>query len=277
MLTDYHIHTTFCDGKNTPEEMAEKALELGFDCLGFSGHSYTTAESDYYGPDAPDYTMTPEKTDAYIKEVTRLKEVYRKRGLDIFLGLEKDYTSVDDESSFDYVIGSVHYLELGDEVFEIDVTSPEKIIAKADKYFGGDLDALCEKYYETIGNLYERVKFDIIGHFDLIMKQSERGGFTMSERYVTAAKKAIDKLIPYGKPFEINVGAITRGYKTIPYPDPILLKYIFEKGGKIVITGDCHSKDHLGKNRDIALKLAKECGFTTQYVLTADGWVDIPL
>ena len=31
-----HNHTTWCDGKNTPEEMAEAAWKLGFTDLGFS-------------------------------------------------------------------------------------------------------------------------------------------------------------------------------------------------------------------------------------------------
>lgn len=35
-----HNHTTWCDGKNTPEEMAEAAWKLGFTDLGFSGHTY---------------------------------------------------------------------------------------------------------------------------------------------------------------------------------------------------------------------------------------------
>ena len=277
MLTDYHIHTTFCDGKNSAEEIAEKAHGLGFCCLGFSGHSYTPVKSDYYGPDTPDYSMTPEKTEAYRKEISRLKVIYANKGLDIFLGLEKDYISTDNEKDFDYCIGSVHYLELEGEAVEIDVSTPEKLLCISDKYFNGDFDALAEKYYETVGNLGERVNFDIIGHFDLIMKQCERGGFRMTERYLAAAKNAIDKLIPFGKPFEINVGAINRGYRTTPYPDKTLLAYIKEKGGKIVINGDCHSIDHLGKNREIAVNLAKKCGFTTQYVLTKDGWMDIPL
>ena len=35
-----HNHTTWCDGKNTPEEMAQAAWEQGFTDLGFSGHTY---------------------------------------------------------------------------------------------------------------------------------------------------------------------------------------------------------------------------------------------
>ena len=39
MKCNYHTHTTFCDGKASPEETARIAFEKKFDILGFSGHS----------------------------------------------------------------------------------------------------------------------------------------------------------------------------------------------------------------------------------------------
>ena len=44
---DLHTHTSFCDGKNSPEEMVRSAVEKGFDVLGFSGHSYTPFDETY--------------------------------------------------------------------------------------------------------------------------------------------------------------------------------------------------------------------------------------
>ncbi len=38
MLANYHTHTTYCDGKNTPEEIVLCAIEKGFTSIGFSGH-----------------------------------------------------------------------------------------------------------------------------------------------------------------------------------------------------------------------------------------------
>ena len=36
MRADLHVHTTFCDGKNTPEEVVLTAIEMGLCKLGFS-------------------------------------------------------------------------------------------------------------------------------------------------------------------------------------------------------------------------------------------------
>ena len=32
---NYHTHTTYCDGKSTPEEIVLEAIRLGMDTIGF--------------------------------------------------------------------------------------------------------------------------------------------------------------------------------------------------------------------------------------------------
>ena len=66
----------------------------------------------------------------------------------------------------------------------------------------------------------EQTGADIIGHFDLVTKFNELGGYLdlSDPRYVRAWKAAVDALLSYDRPFEINTGAISRGYRTTPYP-----------------------------------------------------------
>ena len=42
-----HCHTNLCDGKNTPEEMANAAILQGVKVLGLSGHSHTPHDDSY--------------------------------------------------------------------------------------------------------------------------------------------------------------------------------------------------------------------------------------
>ena len=42
-----HTHTCFCDGKDEPEEMVKKAIDLGFCALGFSGHEYSVNDEEF--------------------------------------------------------------------------------------------------------------------------------------------------------------------------------------------------------------------------------------
>ena len=70
MLTNYHTHCTFCDGKDAAEEVVISALNKGFAALGFSSHGgfASLKETKYKKID----------TDAYRKEVGRLQEKYKK-------------------------------------------------------------------------------------------------------------------------------------------------------------------------------------------------------
>ncbi|MBO5371040.1 MAG: PHP domain-containing protein, partial [Clostridia bacterium] len=40
ILEDLHTHTTYCDGKDSPEDMVKTAIEKGLRVIGFSGHIY---------------------------------------------------------------------------------------------------------------------------------------------------------------------------------------------------------------------------------------------
>ena len=68
--SNIHTHTTFSDGKNTPEEMIERAKELGFVSLGFSDHSETVFD--------PHYCMASEKYSLYRSKISELKEKEEK-------------------------------------------------------------------------------------------------------------------------------------------------------------------------------------------------------
>lgn len=56
------MHSTYCDGVDTPEEAILAAIEKGFTSIGFSGHSYM-----HY---SPDHSMSVQGTEDYKKEIT---------------------------------------------------------------------------------------------------------------------------------------------------------------------------------------------------------------
>ncbi len=233
MITaDYHIHTTFSDGKNTPEEMVQRAIELGFKEIGFSDHSYTFFDESY--------CMPKEKIDEYIKAITDLKEKYSDK-IKIYLGLEQDFYSLEKTDRYEYLIGSVHYVKMGDEYLPIDC-SAEKFNYAVSTYFSGEPISFAEEYFKTVAKVIEKTNADIIGHIDLITKYNDQKLFDEKDpRYIAAWKSAVDELLKYNKPFEINMGAISRGYKTLPYPSIDIVNYIKSKGGRLVLSSDAHS------------------------------------
>ena len=263
-----HTHTTFCDGKNSAEEIVQEALRLGMTTIGFSGHSATGLGI---------FGMTQERQAQYREEILRLKELYRDR-ICVLLGIEQDYFSGVPTEKFDYVIGSVHYVRCGEEYIPMD-SSAKHLTDGAARHFHGDLFALSRAYYETLARIVERTDCDIIGHFDLLTKFNE-GGVMFDEndyRYRRVALDVLDALLEKDVRFEINTGAIARGYRRTPYPSPWILRRIAEKKGRIVLNSDAHAKAHLQCFFPEAVQYAKACGVGGIDILTAQGWRTVPI
>lgn len=264
---DYHMHTVYCDGNNTAEEMARAAIDAGLTEIGFSGHSHTPFDESY--------CMSQEATQRYRQELMLLREKYADQ-ISIKIGLEMDRWSDADTAGFDYLIGSMHYIRVptgkaspeealngkgsgapegclpweedGKQYVFIPVDeTPEILRAAADTYFDGDMIALAEMYFSEVASVAETTGCDIIGHFDLITKFNEPNALIDTEdpRYVAAWKKAADLLLPYGVPFEINTGAMSKGYRSTPYPAKPIRDYIRAKGGRFILSSDSHSTQTL--------------------------------
>lgn len=250
MKTDFHTHTKFSDGKNTPEEMIISAIEKGMDIIGFSEHSYTEFDEEV--------SIKKDFENEYISKIRALGEKYKEK-IKVLCGIEQDYYSGTVKHDFDYAIGSVHYIEKNGKYISIDQL-PDTLKELVDNYYCGDAYSMCEEYFDLVSNLPQAVSPDIIGHFNLICKFNEKHPLFLENhpRYVSAWKKAVDKLIPYNIPFEINTGAIARGYKTVPYPSLDMILYIKEKGGKFILNSDSHAINTLCFNFEETLELVKK-------------------
>lgn len=249
--------------------MVKHAIAKGFDSIGFSGHSPM-----FY---APTHAILPENIDAYKNDVKRVKAKYSGE-IGVYLGLEFDMYSQIDLTGYDYIIGSVHYFKIDDEYVGFD-RSAEVVKLVIENYFGGSGIDFAKEYYKTVARLPEYADIDILGHFDLITKNCDKTHLfdTESREYVNAAVEALEQLqgkIPY---FEVNTGAISRGYRKTPYPSSTLLREMRRLGFGALISSDCHD----GRTLDCAFEDAREllalCGFKERYILTDSGFTAVEL
>lgn len=262
LLADFHTHTTFCDGKNTPREMVEAAYKMGFTDFGVSGHAdFSMFE--------PGFGMNDEKLRLYTEELQNLREQYRGK-MNIYIGIELDCLGPIQKA--EYSIGSTHALIKHGEYVSVDDTE-EKLVRAVETLWNGDWYAFAKDYYETESKIYERTKCDFIGHFDLLTKFNE--GYKhfdeTKDEYLEPAIESMRKLAEQGIPFEINTGAMSRGYRSAPYPSSILLKELHTCGGRILINSDSHSVQTIGYAFKEAEELAKACGFKSVCMLKPGG------
>lgn len=233
--SNYHTHTTFCDGKNTPEEIVQEAIRLGCPELGFSGHSYTFFDDRYCLTDTP----------AYIATIRALQEKYRDQ-IKILLGIEQDYYSDTPTDEFDYVIGSVHYIKKDGYYLAVD-ENREIQQENVRKFYGGDYYGFIEDYFATVADVYRKTRCQIVGHFDLVKKFNASKDLFDPQHpsYQAAAQKAMDALLTAPVTLEVNTGGISRGHIREPYPAKDLLSRWLEAGKPVLFSSDCHRAEHL--------------------------------
>ena len=256
MLANYHTHTSFCDGKNTPEEIVLCAIDKGFTSIGFSGHGYTSFDLRYCMKD----------TEGYIKEITRLKNIYREK-IEIYCGVEEDAFSCVDRKKFDYIIGSSHYFNIAKEYYPID--SNYDYFKKCLEVFDYDVIKLTETYYRTFVDYILKRKPDIVGHFDIITKFDEIDTqlFLNNNEYLKSAEKYIRKATEADVIFEINSGAISKGIRKTPYLGENLLYVLRQNGGKVILSSDSHSVDTLDFAFEEMKYILRDVGFDCVYEL----------
>lgn len=268
---NFHTHTTFCDGKNTAQEMAEEAVRLDFTHLGFSGHMDPEIRMDLM---------------AYDREIRRLQELYRGK-MDILRGVELDvlYVPQSEEeaellSGMDFLIGSTHYIPSpsGGGPGCVDDTA-ERLQKFCREEFGGDYYRLAKAYYETEAEVFEKTHCTFVGHFDLVTRFNDDLHVLEEEdpRYLKQALETMEVVVAKGLPFEINCGALNRGRKAQPYPNRCLLGHLQRMGGRILINSDAHQKELLAGGLSSAARMAVECGFTHTLFLEHDARGDVVL
>ena len=264
-----HTHTVFDDGKNTPAEMAQAALDAGLTSLGFSGHSTLPWENDW--------CLTPERVPEYLATVEGVKRDFTGR-LAVYSGLEWDAASEQDVHGFDYVIGSVHHVFAEGKPISVD-ESPEITRAAIDRLFHGDAAALAEAYYAAVRALAEVPFVDIVGHFDLLTKFDEKHGLfdETAPRYRDAAMGALEALVHADKIFEVNTGAIARGWRTVPYPAAFFLRELNARNARVLVSSDAHSAVGVACAFPETEALLREIGFRERWELTDRGFAAVAL
>jgi histidinol-phosphatase (PHP family) len=255
-LPDYHTHTARCGhASGLPTEYVQAALERGLAGIGIADHLPLLPDAD------PRLTMGAADLPGYVAEVQALKADYPGY---VLLGVEADYRphTVSEvrgllaEYPFDYVIGSVHFLE--DWAFD----DPREISEYADR----DIDEVWVQYLELLGDAAESGLFTIMGHLDLVKKFGYRPTRTLDKEL----GRLVDRVARAGVLVEINTAGLHKPVGEA-YPDPDILRRLCEAGVPITFGSDAHLPEHVGRDFALAAALARAAGYTEFAALEQSG------
>ncbi|KAF1084871.1 Histidinol-phosphatase [Sporotomaculum syntrophicum] len=257
LLPDYHIHTFRCGhARGEMREYVEKALALGLPQIGFADHIpmywLEAQERD------PGIAMFQEDLAEYVAEVEKMRLAFP--GIPIKLGIEADYmpgfepelAKVLDQYPFDYVLGSVHYID------GWGFDNP----AYLHKYKYMNIDDLYCQYFNLVQQAARSRLFNVIAHPDLIKKFGYRPRGDLRELYEQTACVFAEASVAV----EINTAGLRVPAQEI-YPALGLLQACRKYDVPVTTGSDAHEPGLVGYAFDKIEPMLVEAGYTKILVL----------
>lgn len=275
-LTNYHSHSTFCDGKAPMETFVRQALLEGFYSYGFSSHAPL--------PFPTRWTLDASAVGEYLAEIQRLKKQYDGQ-IELYAGLEIDYLDEHHNPASDYFqslpldyrIGSVHLLHTPQgEIIDID-TSPETFQANLNRHWNGDLRYVIESYYDKLMKMVSLGGFDILGHADKLSFNAESvsPGITQEPWYQDILQTYFQQIARQGIMVEINTK------KFIPhgvfFPQRNHFPTLLQLGIPVVVNSDSHRPEAINSGRPEAFQALVSTGFKQVMELHQGKWQAVPI
>ena len=267
MLTDYHLHLEPDDHPPpcpyTPERIEaylETARARGVEEIGVTEHCHRFREfrqvmQALEAPGAQHPAVArwlagdfQEPLERYVETVQQLQRAGRPVRLavevDYLPGQEQAIRAALDGVPWDYVIGSVHFVDGQAIDFAPEVTWPQ-----------ADVDSLWERYFRLLARAADSGLFDVVAHVDLPKKFGHRPR-TFPEAafrdFLQAARRA-DVVV------EINTAGWRRPAREA-YPAPRLLQEAVAAGLEVQLGSDAHRPEEVADAFDRAVAWARQAG-----------------
>lgn len=245
----------FCDhATGSLASILERAAERGLCVYGVTEHA-PRVDARFLYPDELewgwDVQTLDEKFVEYFETLDALIPQYSGE-MEILRGFESEvvprreyadiYRGYRERFHVDYIVGSVHH------VGDISIDSFEAQFREALEAFGG-LEPLAIAYYETLAEMVDALRPEIVGHFDLIKKFGHRYGDCETPAILSAARTALEEVRLRGGILDLN----TAGYRKklgAPYPSPWFVQEAKALGIPFAFGDDSHHADDVASGFD---------------------------
>ncbi|MEM4228878.1 MAG: histidinol-phosphatase [Thermoproteota archaeon] len=250
---NYHIHSTYSDGRATILEYVKEAVRKGFHEIAFTEHLAIRPGSMkklYYSIDAS-------KIGDYVEEVREAEKSFK--GLKVKAGLEVDYfpgsesllKDIFESNDLDFTMVSIHWI--GE--FCLDCVKYKKVFEIAVKEEG--FDKFYSKYLRLLGEAVESGLFKVIAHFDVV----RNWGFKTSSDFKRDELKILERAGILEMAVEVSSKGLRNPIKE-PYPTRRILEYCGSLHIPITLGTDAHRLNEIDANYDSIVEYARSVGYS---------------
>lgn len=264
MTCDLHIHSCYSfDGTASLEELCQSARDRGVDIIAVTDHC-----------DMPD---GPEGISSYLACEQALRDSYAKldkTGLQVLYGVELgnphefplETESFLAKRKFDFVIGSVHFLPDGSDIYKLPYSTPEEI------------DDMFRQHFLSMQKLVAYGGFDTLAHMDYPIRKLQG---KLSGTSMVPYRELIEPILQLLVQKEIALEVNTRGtydWQNRVGPEDWVLECYRNLGGKYVTIGsDAHVPGYVGAGFTEAVAALKRTGFDSYTIYKDRCPIQIPL
>ncbi|MEI6124384.1 MAG: histidinol-phosphatase [Bacteroidota bacterium] len=273
--TNFHTHTSFCDGSSQPEAYIKQALQNNFVALGFTAHAPLPFQNSWSLPEAdlPTYCQTIRQLKAQYQSQL---EIYLSLEIDYIPGVSDNFSVVQQKHQLDYVLGAVHLVKNPSGIDYWFIDGPIKNYdAGLQTIFKNDIQWGVNTYFEQLNEMIVTQKPDIIAHFDKIKMNNQHRYFHESDTwYKKLLQQTLQRIAKTNCIVEVNTrGIYTSKYDAL-YPSIEVLIQCFDLNIPLTISADAHKPTDLNAHFSETEKTLKNIGYKTIKVLRNNAWVD---
>jgi len=266
MRIDYHMHFEYGTyDLNWVQGFFDHARERGIDEIGISEHSHGFREFKdlYYDELILDETpvgqyqrqwLTKNKFRYSLKDYLQFMDMLKEKGYPVKTGIEicnfknqERVRAILQEHQFDYVIGSIHFLNGWGYDFS-------NIKFVWDQY---DLRDIYDWYATAVEDLCASGLYDVLGHPFNIRLFKNFPDFDVQpflERVASAIQKA-------GMAIDINTGTLYRYPVMEISPYPAFMETARKYQIPIILSSDAHQPEDCGRHIDLAEEYVRKFGY----------------
>lgn len=252
MLTDYHTHTLRCGhATGTMREYVEQAIALGIDEIGLTDHLWLYFQEPSQRD--PAFAMSERDFAAHYEEMIRTQNEYADRiqvrisvEADYIAGREKELLSILARYDFDYVLGSVHFLD----GWPLD--APESTV----RYEKGPVSPIYRSYYRSLQGAVALGGFDLLAHLDL----PKKFGFLPEDDLSELVCETLDLIAQHDLAVELSSAGLRKPIGEI-YPSPAILQQMNARSIPIALSSDAHAPAEVGANYNQLIAAASAAGY----------------
>lgn len=199
---------------------------------------------------------------AYRAELDRVRRLLEGQ-ISLYFGVEIDYLGDEwgpaslmfAQGSFDYAIGSVHFIPAQDGTL-VDIDGRfEHFSRRMAAHFDNDIRYVVETFYKQSHKMLDAGGFDILGHFDKISQNASyfQPGIERLPWYEKIIDEYIDHIIAAGVIVEINTKAREQHGRFFPHER--YWRRLLDANVDLCVNSDAHFAHRVNASRDDAFEL----------------------